>query len=77
MLSSSAILPMLLPLRRISRTVSALFSVENFRRFRFPSFSTAHSLRAYFRAFRSVHQIGASPVSSDNLGGELHMIADT
>jgi hypothetical protein len=27
-----------------------------------PSFSTVHSFRAYFRAFRSVHQIGASPV---------------
>src|SRR5215469_14151687 len=59
--SSSAICPMLLPLRWISRTVSALYSAENFRRCRLPFFSTVHSLRAYFRAFRSVHQIGASP----------------
>jgi hypothetical protein len=51
---------MLLPLRWINRTVSALYSAENVRRFR--SFSTVHSYRAYFRAFRSVHQTGASPV---------------
>src|SRR5215469_5687355 len=59
--SSSATWPMLLPLRRTSCTVSALYSAENLRRFRFPSFSTVHSFRAYFCAFRSVHQTGAIP----------------
>src|SRR5947199_1407136 len=59
--SSTATWPMLLPLRWISRTVSALYSAEKPLRFRLPSFSTVHSLRAYFRAFRSVHQIGTSP----------------
>lgn len=59
--SSNAICPMLLPLRWINRTVSALYSAETVRRFPFLSFSTAHSYRAYFRAFRSVHQTGASP----------------
>src|SRR5580704_12350462 len=59
--SSSAIWPMLLPLRCTNRTVSALYSAENLRRLRFPSFSTVHSFRAYFCAFRSVHQTGASP----------------
>jgi hypothetical protein len=49
---------MLLPLRWINRTVSALYSAENVRRFR--SFSTVHPCRAYFRAFWNVHQIGAS-----------------
>src|SRR5256885_15054168 len=62
--SSTATWPMLLPLRWISRTVSALYSAEKPLRFRLPSFSTVHSLRAYFRAFRSVHQIGASPNSA-------------
>src|SRR5208283_273361 len=57
--SSSAIFPMLLPLRWISRTVSALYSSENFLRLR--SFSIVHSYCAHFRAFRSVHQTGASP----------------
>src|SRR5216683_2348356 len=60
--SSSASWPMLLPLRCTSCTVSALYSAENFRRFRLLSFPTVHSSRADFCAFRSVHQTGASPL---------------
>src|SRR5579863_5275777 len=59
--SSSASCPMLLPLLWISRTVSALYSAENF--LRCPPFFIVHSSARYFRAFRSVHQTGTSPVA--------------
>src|SRR6516162_6317809 len=71
--SSSATWPMLLPLRRTSCTVSALYSAENLRRFRFPSFSTVHSFRAYFCAFRSVHQTGAIPPSGPHRLRSVHV----
>jgi hypothetical protein len=61
--SSSAICPTLLPMLWINRTVSALYLSENFRRFRLCFFAILHFYRAYFRAFRSVHQTGASPDS--------------